>query len=87
MIGADYINHFLLRKETREGEVAWLTGFGWVLSGPTATAEVSEKQQEIVPVSSVHVVTEWLWEFEEPSKIAVCKSFPVFPLTYEHGRC
>ena len=34
LIGADYVNNFLLEKVV-DGEVAWNTTLGWVLSGPT----------------------------------------------------
>ena len=34
LIGADYANHFLLEKPICEGEAAWKTALGWVLSGP-----------------------------------------------------
>ena len=45
LIGADYCNEFLLRKEQINGETAWHTEIGWVLSGPanseTKSATVS----------------------------------------------
>ena len=33
LIGADFANQFLQEKKEVEGEVAWKTNFGWVLSG------------------------------------------------------
>ena len=39
LIGVDYINRFLIHKREEHGEVAWLSIFGWVLSGPIIASE------------------------------------------------
>ena len=46
MIGADYINKFLIEKKVVDGEAAWLSNFGWVLSGPTNIASSSNSKEK-----------------------------------------
>ena len=41
LIGANYINRFLIHKREEHGEVAWLSSFGWGLSGPIASEGIS----------------------------------------------
>ena len=79
MIGADYANQFLKEQRIVDEEVAWLSSFGWLLSGPcemeTAKHDVSVVNE--VTVASVQNKIELLWEMDEPH---VHDNLPAFPL-------
>ena len=81
MIGADYINKFLIEKKVVDGEAAWLSNFGWVLSGPTNIASSSNSKEkcetETVRVAFVKNCIESLWEMEEPFGKKVIPAFPL----------
>ena len=72
LIGADYCNEFLLRKEQINGETAWHTEIGWVLSGPAN----SETKSATVSVSCIEL--DRLWKMEEVPEIA--ETLPDFPI-------
>ena len=65
LIGADYVNNFLLEKVV-DGEVAWKTALGWVLSGPTRQdKQLNVDKSKIASVSFVQADIQRLWELEE----------------------
>ena len=43
LLGADCVNQFLRHKIERNGQVAWFSEFGWVLSGPQVTSRQNPK--------------------------------------------
>ena len=81
MIGVDYINKFLIEKKVVDGEAAWLSNFGWVLTGPTNIASSSNSKDrcetETVRVAFVKNCIESLWEMEEPIGKKVIPAFPL----------
>ena len=87
LIGADYINRFLIHKREEHGEVAWLSRFGWVLSGPIASEGISspEESQDPVKVAYIHNHVEKVWEIEEPVGRKI-KCSPYFPLHKKNNR-
>ena len=84
LIGADYMNKFLLEKREIDGEVAWLSSFGWVLSGPSTVVRSNTDSHETVQVTFIQSQIETLWELEEP--ISDKKILPVFPLQKSDSR-
>ena len=79
LIGADYANQFLKEQRIVDGEVAWLSSFGWLLSGPCQmeTAKQDASVVNKVKVAYVQNKIESLWEMEEPH---VHDNLPAFPL-------
>ena len=84
LIGADYINKFLIQKREEHGEVAWLSSFGWVLSGPSGGSSPKESHDS-VQVAYIHNRVETLWEVEEPVGRNK-KCLPAFPLHKNNNR-
>ena len=85
---ADYINRFLIQKREEHGEVfAWLSSFGWVLSGPIASEGISspEESQDPVKVAYIHSRVETVLEIEEPVGRKI-KCSPSFPLHKKNNR-
>ena len=87
LIGADYINRFLIHKREEHGEVAWLSSFGWVLSGPIASEGISspEESQDPVKVAYIHNCVETVWDIEELVARKI-KCSPSFPLHKKNNR-
>ena len=87
LIGADYINRFVIHKRKEHGEVAWLSSFGWVLSGPIASEGISspEESQDPVKVAYIHNHVEKVWEIEEPVGRKI-KCSPSFSLHKKNNR-
>ena len=52
LIGADYANQFLKEQRIVDGEVAWLSSFGWLLSGP---CKMETAKQDASVVNEVKV--------------------------------
>ena len=87
LIGADYLNRFLIHKREEHGEVAWLSSFGWVLSGPIASERICspEESQDPVQVTYIHNHVETVWEIEEPVGRKI-KCSPSSPLHKKNNR-
>ena len=97
LIGADFANKFMHDKKEVEGEVAWRTSFGWVLSGVVRPGENAASDAKLEAVKrfdhildimyiNVHYVQnmiETLWEMEEPLQRA---DHPILPMTFQNGR-
>ena len=87
LIGADYANQFLQEKKEVEGEVAWRTNFGWVLSGTVRSETSPQSSRAATGKVNVHYVSnrevETLWEMEAPMK---SEEIPLLPMTVEKGR-
>ena len=57
LIGADYANQFLQEKKEVEGEVAWRTTFGWVLSGKVRSETPPQSSRAATGKVNVHYVS------------------------------
>ena len=86
LIGADHANQFLQEKKEVEGEVAWRTNFGWVLSGKLRSETSPQSSRAATGKVNVHYVSnrevETLWEKEAPMK---SEEIPLLPMTVEKG--
>ena len=91
LIGADYVNLFIHEKKVVDGDVAWKTDFGWVLSGPCQTYSEETKLAQPAHVAFVQTDIQRLWELEEmPVKTLERRLWPAFPIrrkshSYEVG--
>ena len=74
LIGADHCNDILLQKRVVNGNTAWETEIGWVLSGPTKDAELGCT----VSVACIEARVERLWQLKEPP--SVTSHQPEFPI-------
>ena len=91
LIGADFANKFLHEKTEVNGEVAWRTSFGWVVSGVVSKNDscavsdrvLPEEKKEAVNVHWVQSKIETLWEMESPLQR---EDSPVFPMSFPQGR-
>ena len=91
LIGADYVNQFLKEQIVVEGEVAWKSSFGWVLSGPVKTTDcqkINDDQSNAystgntVNVAYVTRQVEALWELDDiPNSNQTI--LPAFPISYD----
>ena len=85
LIGADYLHTFLKGRVERNGEIAFETDFGLVLSGPShinprlTTETIAETSQvHVTQVRKVAVDIEFLWELEQPAENI--RTLPAFPM-------
>ena len=89
LLGADCVNQFLRHKIERNGQVAWFSEFGWVLSGPQVTSQQpTESQGVTIQVSNIQTDIQVLWELDQPPTTTT--TLPSFPLqkindSYEVG--
>ena len=91
LIGADYVNQFLKEQIVVEGEVAWKSSFGWVLSGPVKTTDcqkINDDQSNAnftgntVNVAYVTRQVEALWKLDDiPNSNQTI--LPAFPISYD----
>ena len=83
LLGADCINNFLIEKAVYDGEVAWRTSLGWVLSGPASGAMISANPK--IKINSIQTNLQVLWELDQPPKISH-NQIPAFPLQKIDGK-
>ena len=86
LIGADYVNQFLINKMEVDGEVAWQTLLGWVLSGPEASEKRPQPLSTTFQVNCVQSDIQALWELEQPVRTSSSNdNWPAFPLSKNEG--
>jgi len=76
LIGADYANKFLEERIISDGETAWKTAFGGVLSGPH---KVENEREAVVQVKKILVDLNPLRELDQPFNRKK-GALPAFPL-------
>ena len=81
------MKRFLIVNKTVQGEVVWLTVYGWVLLGPPRNdGKYKECEGHSVKLSFVQANIECLWQLRVPPREASTSRLPVFPLRHQGGR-
>ena len=76
LLGADCGHQLVLGKRAFDGEAAWNTELGWVLSGPQQTSKSSPR----TTVAYLSSKVEALWQLEEPVDTKLEETMqPAFP--------